>query len=166
MLQDGDPIPDEAPVETSVKQNRLSDEALAKLAIAREKANARRRELAASRRADKENAIQSKMSEINQQRLEKQAKVVEREAKKRVTKAFWEHAPEEPTAPPPKPKRRSIVLERDGSSSEEDVVDARVYYVNRRREREPSPQRPPPPEPDDPTNGIYHSMFGGSNYLF
>ena len=98
MLQDGDPIPDEAPVETSKKQNRLSDEALAKLAIAREKANARRRELAASRRADKENAIQSKMSEINQQRLEKQAKVVEREAKKRVTKAFWEDAPEEPAS--------------------------------------------------------------------
>ena len=163
MLQDGDPIPDEAPVETSVKQNRLSEEALAKLAIAREKANARRRELAASRRADKENAIQSKMSEINQQRLEKQAKQVEREAKKRVTKAFWEDKADEPQ---PKPKRRSIVLEREGSSSEEDVVDARVYYVNKRREREPSPQRPPPPEPEDPANGIYYSMFAGSNYLF
>ena len=49
------------------KKRKLSDEALEKLKLAREKANAKRKELAEQRRVEKEGLVQQKMEEVYHQ---------------------------------------------------------------------------------------------------
>ena len=136
----------------------MSDEALQKLAIAREKANAKRKELAAQRHEEKENIIQEKMEAVQKTRSEKISIAAEREAKKRLS------------APKKMPStKRSVVIERDESdesSSEDDIQNARVFFVRKNRTETPTPPAPVRANTLDPLDGIYNSMFGGStNYL-
>lgn len=162
----------------------MSEEALAKLALAREKANAKRKELAAQRHEEKENLVQEKMEAVQKSRSEKICILAEKEAKRRLVA---QDAPrprtvvecdqessvalgrEATSASKTKQKRReSIVIERDesDSSSEDDVRDARVYFV--RKNKTPQVVAPPieaeiRPKTPDPLDGIYRQMFGGSS---
>ncbi len=141
-MQDGDAISEELPVPTTTKVKRvMSEEAKAKLAIAREKANAKRKELAEARRAEKEEAVARKIDELVAIKADKTSKSVEREAKKRLEDSVRER----PVVEREKPRRRKIVLE--GSSSDEEIVDAKVYFVKRRR---PEPAKEPPSQPSQP----------------
>ena len=138
----------------------MSEEALAKLAVAREKANKKRQELAEQRRVEKESLIQEKIEEVKQVRSAKVQNIVEKEAKKRLAKV-------EPKEEAPKAKRESIVIERDSSDSDEDDFrDARAYFVRKDRkspiENTSLPNTPRPITPD-PHAAIYNSLFGGSN---
>ena len=152
----------------------MSEEALAKLAIAREKANAKRKELAAQRHEEKENLVQEKIEASKAERAAKVNASAEKEAKRRISTVA------EPcdqgsliataSKAKQKTKRESIVIERDESdSSEDDVRDARVYFVRKNKDRT-TPQVVAPPEirpkTPDPLDGIYKKMFQGSvNYI-
>ena len=63
----------------------MSEEALAKLAIAREKANAKRKELAAQRHEEKENLVQEKIEASKAERAAKVNASAEKEAKRRIS---------------------------------------------------------------------------------
>ena len=104
----------------------MSEDTLEKLAKAREKANAKRKEMSEERKAEKENLVKQKMEEVQEVRKKKDETAAVKEAKKRV-----------------RAKRESIIIEREssGSSSEDDIRDARVYTVRKSRsntEAEPS----------------------------
>ena len=162
----------------------MSEDALQKLAIAREKANAKRKELAAQRHEEKENLVQEKIEASKAERAAKVNASAEKEAKRRISAVAEPGIPEpsdqgssvalgsEATASKTKQKtkRESIVIERDESdSSEDDVRDARVYFVRKNKERS-MPQVVAPPEirpkTPDPLDGIYKKMFQGSvNYI-
>ena len=152
----------------------MSEEALAKLAIAREKANAKRKELAAQRNEEKEQLVQEKLEASKIERAAKVNASAEKEAKRRISldaerpaqDAERPRAVAEPGIPElcdqgssialgseataskakQKTKRESIVIERDESdSSEDDVRDARVYFVRKNKDRS-MPQVVAPPE--------------------
>ena len=143
----------------------MSEEALAKLAIAREKANAKRKELAAQRHEEKENIVQEKMEVAKAERAAKVEMSAQKEAKKRLAAS----EPSVVAAPvtSTKKRRESIVIERSESdSSEDDVRDARVYFVKKHKHASPPPAVPVRANTPDPLHGVYSSMFGGStNYL-
>ena len=83
------------------KRKPMSEEAKAKLAQARELANAKRKELADQRKVDKEALVQQKMEEVKQKRTTQLEKQASREAKKRVTDCG---CPDPPVPPKPKSK--------------------------------------------------------------
>ena len=166
----------------------MSEEALAKLAIAREKANAKRKELAAQRNEEKEQLVQEKLEASKIERAAKVNASAEKEAKRRISldaERPAQDAERPRTVAEPcdqgsliataskakqKTKRESIVIERDESdSSEDDVRDAHVYFVRKNKDRT-TPQVVAPPEirpkTPDPLDGIYKKMFQGSvNYI-
>ena len=142
----------------------LSEETLAKLAQAREKANQKRKEMSEARKADKEALVQQKIEEAKlhkDERLEKQAT---KEAKKRMyTKAAQPVQDVEPMSPlesvaqAPKPKKKpkdTVVVEYSSSDSDDfDFKDARVMFVKKDR---PKPQA----VQHDPLASAYSQMFG------
>ena len=72
----------------------MSEEALAKLAIAREKANAKRKELAAQRHEEKENLVQEKIEASKAERAAKVNASAEKEAKRRISTVVEPGIPE------------------------------------------------------------------------
>jgi len=141
-------------VEKNVKKPRkpMSEETLEKLAKAREKANAKRKEMSEERKVEKENLVQQKMEEMQEVRKKKDQTIAVKEAKKRV-----------------RAKRESIIIEREssGSSSEDDIRDARVYTVRKSRSSTEPPPQPPAPAPTlDPLAGMYSQFFGGTRSIF
>ena len=130
----------------------MSEETLEKLAKAREKANAKRKEMSEERKVHKETLVQKKMEEEIEVKKKKEENAAVREAKKRV-----------------RAKRETIIIERSDSdsSSEDDIRDARVYTVRKSRsstEAEPSPAKLVPQE--DPLAGMYSQFFGGTRSIF
>jgi hypothetical protein len=150
-------------MEAEAKPKRvMSEEALQKLAIAREKANAKRKELAAQRNEEKENLVQEKLEASKAERAAKVNASAEKEARKRLSEV----------EPPPKKttKRESIVIERDSSDSseEDDVRDARVYFVRKNKAERSKVEAPEAPRVStpDPLDSVFRQMFGGStNYM-
>ena len=149
-MLDGDEILPEPEIKKKVRKP-LSQEALDRLALAREKASQRRKEMAAERKLDKETLVLSKMEEEMQAQKAKDNKSAAKEAKKRV-----------------KAKRQSIIIERSdsGSSSEDDIKDARVYTVRKSRnnveEAAPTQARSPV---EDPLSGMYNQFFLGTRTI-
>ena len=131
----------------------MSEETLEKLAKAREKANAKRKEMSEERKVHKESLVQQKMEEVQEARQQKDQTAAVKEAKKRV-----------------RAKRESIIIEREssGSSSEDDIRDARVYTVRKSRssteQAEPSTAKLVLQE--DPLAGMYKSFFAGTRSIF
>ena len=145
-------------------KKQMTPEALERLAKAREKANAKRRELAEQRKAVREQAIEEKMAQVSEARARKVEKTAEREARRRLASEV-RPTPEPSTAPP---KAKPIVIEHSDSDQEDDIVNAKVYYVKRSREPPqqppaPPPPRPPPQRPPDPHESVYRQLFGGTN---
>ena len=142
------------------KRKPLSEEAKAKLAQARELANAKRKELAEMRKASKEALVQQKMEEVKQRRTEQLEKQATREAKKRVCGRS-----ESPASPkPPKKSKDAVVVEYSSSDSDDiDFEQARVLFVkkdrSKRSEREQPMTKEIQPAPD-PLLGAYRNMFG------
>ena len=137
-----------------VKKTRkpLGEEALQRLAKAREKANLKRKELSEERKAEKENLVKQKMEEVQIAWKQKDDTAAVKEARKRV-----------------RAKRESIIIERSDSesSSEDDIRDARVYTV--RKSHSDTEQAKPPPTPpveDDPFAGMYSQFFLGTRSIF
>ena len=137
-----------------VKKSRkpMSEETLEKLAKAREKANAKRKEMSEERKVHKDNLVKQKMEEMQEVRKKKDETDAVKEAKKRV-----------------RAKRESIIIERSDSdsSSEDDIRDARVYTV--RKSRSNTEAEPPPakqPVEDDPFAGMYSQFFLGTRSIF
>ena len=151
----------EEPTQPKVRKP-LDEAALAKLALAREKANAKRKELAAARATDREALVQSKLKE----RHAKNDRDAEKEAQRRSVEVVEEPPPvpeEEPAQPPPakpKTKKQPIIIETS-ESEEDDLTNARVYFVKRERPPAPTiePTRPTAPPPD-PHASLYQHMFG------
>ena len=130
----------------------MSEETLGKLAKAREKANAKRKEMSEERKAEKDNLVKQKMEEVQEVRKKKDENAAVKEAKKRV-----------------RAKRESIIIEREssGSSSEDDIRDARVYTV--RKSRSNTEAEPPPAKQtvdDDPFAAMYSQFFLGTRSIF
>ena len=124
-------------METSKKPRKpLSEEALEKLKIAREKANIKRKELAEQRAIEKEKLVCERMEQVELSKKDKLDKEVEKEAKKRavVTKK--------------KPKD-TVVVEYSSSDSEDtDFAEARVMFVKKDRpKRQTKDDKAPPPQP-------------------
>ena len=137
-----------------VKKTRkpMSEETLEKLAKAREKANAKRKELSEERKAEKENLVKQKMEEVQIARKQKDDTAAVKEARKRV-----------------RAKRESIIIERSDSdsSSEDDIRDARVYTVRKSRSNtEAKPHPAKQPVEDDPFAGMYSQFFLGTRSIF
>ena len=139
----------------NVKKPRkpMSEETLEKLAKAREKANAKRKEMSEERKVHKETLVQKKMEEVQEARQQKDQTAAVKEAKKRV-----------------RAKRETIIIERSDSdsSSEDDIRDARVYTVRKSRssteQAEPSTAKLVLQE--DPLAGMYKSFFAGTRSIF
>ena len=155
-------IPTSTTITDAPKKRVMSQEALEKLKIAREKALVKRRELAQERKKEIESRIEQKISLVEEEKNNKINSQVEKEAKKRM-KASSEKV---------KKSRESIVIERDSSdsSSEDDVRDARVYFVRKNKTKDEAPPTPrvaaPAPTPVDPYDNLYKSMFGGmTNFM-
>ena len=129
-----------------VKKTRkpLGEEALQRLAKAREKANLKRKEMSEERKAEKENLVKQKMEEVQIARKQKDDTAAVKEARKRV-----------------RAKRESIIIERSDSdsSSEDDIRDARVYTVRKSRSNTETKPPPTPPVEDDPFAGMYSQFF-------
>ena len=152
-MEDGDEVRDEVEkveVEKAPRKRKpMSEESLKRLAKAREKANFVRKQLAEERKTERENMIEQKMKDIQQEQEQKQQLAATKEAEKRVRK-----------------KRESIIIERssdsESSNSEDDIRDARVYTVRKTRSKE-EPQQPTPPTPakpvEDPLAGQYNQFF-------
>ena len=142
-------------VEKATKKSRkpMSEETLEKLAKARLKANAKRKEISEEHKAEKETLVQQKMEEVQVARKQKQETAAVKEAKKRV-----------------RAKRESIIIERSSdsdSSSEDDIRDARVYTVRKSRSNTEQTASPPPAPPvDDALAGMYSQFFGGTRSIF
>ena len=157
MEVEGEEIQDEVEtieVKKATKKTRkpLGEEALQRLAKAREKANAKRKEISEEHKAEKETLVQQKMEEVQVARKQKQETAAVKEAKKRV-----------------RAKRESIIIERSsdsGSSSDDDIRDARVYTVRKSRSNTEQTASPPPPPPSDPLAGMYNQFFGGTRSIF
>ena len=145
------------------KKRVLSDEAKAKLAQARELANAKRKELAEMRKASKEALVQQKMEEVKQKRTERLEKQATREAKKRVTDCGCSDSPVSPPKPPKKSKDAVVVEYSSSDSDDIDFEQARVLFVkkdrSKRSEREHPVTKEIRPAPD-PLLGAYRHMFG------
>ena len=143
------------------KKRVLSDEAKAKLAQARELANAKRKELAEMRKASKEALVQQKMEEVQQKRTERLEKQAMREAKKRVTDCGCSDSPASPPKPPKKSKDAVVVEYSSSDSDDIDFDQARVLFVKKDRPKnsEQPVTKPIPPAPD-PLMGAYRDMFG------
>ena len=151
---------DETATETPKK--KMSEEALARLAQAREKANARRKELAAERATQKEALILEKMEQAKAAKAAKLEKAAEKEAKLRVAAqpVAQQPAAQQPPPLPKKKKRDTVVVEYSSSDSDDvDFEDARVLFVKKERQKskEPAAQRPPVP---DPLDAYYRKYFG------
>ena len=133
-------------IEAPVKKTRkpMSQEALDRLALAREKASQRRQEMAEERRTHKETLIQSKMEEQTQTQKKKDDISATKEARKRI-----------------KAKRDTIIIERSdsGSSSEDDIVNAKVYTVRKTRPPQQEVRHTPQMKEDDPLDKIYSQLF-------
>jgi len=151
---DGDEIQGEVEkveVEAPKKVRKpMSAEALERLALAREKANAKRRELAEERKVHKESLVKKKMEEEMEVMKTKDEKAATKEAKRRI-----------------KQKRESIIIEREssGSSSEDDIRDARVYTVRKSRPPQEEPTPRPVAKTDDPLDKMYGQLFRGTQTL-
>ena len=148
-MLDGDEIlPQPEEIKKKVRKP-LSEETLGKLAMAREKASERRKEMAEERKVHKETLINAKIEEQLQAQQIKDEKSANREAKKRV-----------------KAKRQSIIIERSdsGSSSEDDIRDARVYTVRKTRppQQEAAPTQARSAPVEDP---LYSQFFGGTRTI-
>ena len=147
-MLDGDEILPEQEIKKKVRKP-LSEETLGKLAMAREKASERRKEMAEERKVHKETLINAKIEEQLQAQQIKDEKSANREAKKRV-----------------KAKRQSIIIERSdsGSSSEDDIRDARVYTVRKTRppQQEAAPTQARSAPVEDP---LYSQFFGGTRTI-
>ena len=157
---------DAVPTVTKVRKP-MSEEALAKLAVARELAIKKRRELSVQRQSQKEEKIAEKMLEATAKREEKLEKAAEREAARRMKKAVEpvaEPEPEPEPEPPKAPKKRNTVcVEYSSSDSDLDIdfADTRVLFV--KKQREPRDPAPPPARPEptrDPLHRSYLAMFG------
>ena len=150
---------------TQVKPKRqMSEAALEKLAIAREKALAKRREMATARREEREQLIQNKMTEVKAKSVAKFEASAEKEARKRLLTKSQESEEMQPTPPPPphsKAKKREKIIIEHSDSDEDDIRDARVYFVRRqssapsfthqsesppRKQRVTETPQPPPPQ--------------------
>lgn len=129
------------------KKRVMTPETLEKLKVAREKANAVRKNLAEQRKSEKELLVKQ---EVERQQAVKQLrlkKLAETEARKILAESA---KPESPTNEPEEPvvkkktKRQPIIIEHsDSSDSEDDIIDARIYRVKRSKEN----NSPPPPPP-------------------
>ena len=132
-------------VETKKIRKPLSQESLDKLKLAREKANAKRKEMAEQRKVEKEEMVQQKMEEVKQTKTEKLEKQAFKEAKKRIS------APK---------KKDTVVVEYSSSDSDDfDFNDARILFVKKDRPKAPEPPEAPKPAPD-PLFESYRQMFG------
>lgn len=148
------------------RKRTMSPEALERLKVAREKANAKRKELASARAAQKNDLIQKALKEQEESKQKRLEKAAEQEAKKILANKSQYSG--EPTPPkeepkPPKIKRQSIVIEHSDSSSEDDILDARVYRV--RRSREDKENIAPAPVAPDPYAGSFAQLFRGSTTI-
>ena len=147
------------------RKRNMSPEALQRLSQAREKANAKRKELASARAAQKHDLIQQALKQQEEKKQKNLEKAAELEAKKILAnKSTYETPQPQPTPKPPKIKRQSIVIEHsDSSDSEDDILDARIYRVRRREEREPIP--PPLAQQPDPYASSFAQLFRGSTTI-
>ena len=160
---------DNVPTVTKVRKP-MSEESLAKLAVARELALKKRRELSVQRQSQKEEKVAEKMQEATAKREEKMDKAAQREAVRRmkavepVPEPEPEAEPEPEPAPPRAPKKRNTVcVEYSSSDSDNDIdfADTRVLFV--KKQREPRDPAPPPARPEptrDPLHRSYIAMFG------
>ena len=161
--------PQESVMEPTTEKTRkrtMSPEALERLKVAREKANAKRKELASARAAQKNDLIQKALKEQEETKQKRLEKAAEQEAKKILAnKSQYSGEPTAPKEPPkpPKIKRQSIVIEHSDSSEEDDVMDARVYRV--RRPREDKENIAPAPVAPDPYAGSFAQLFRGSTTI-
>ena len=145
----------------------MSEAALAKLAVARELALKKRRELSVQRQSQKEEKVAEKMQEATAKREEKLEKAAEREAARRMKEPVaepaepeTEHEPEPPKAPK---KRNTVCVEYSSSDSDLDIdfADTRVLFVKKQREpRDPAPPAARPEPARDPLHRSYLAMFG------
>ena len=162
-------------VETKAKRV-LTEDQLEKLGRARELALIKRKEMAATRKAEREALVVEKMNV----RAERDHKSAEKEASKRLggpppVTTTEEEVPvptesEPPTAeePPvvPKVKRKAVIVETSDSDEEEGLIDnARVFIVKRQISAPVAPAPAPPTAPIrvtpiDPHATLYKSMFG------
>ena len=160
----------------------LSDEALVKLARAREMAVQKRRELAAQRAQERESLVEQKVA-ARRARMEAQAEkiaaqriAVDVASGNEVLAAAPPPRPPPPQAPPPAtaPRARraaaAVVLETSDSEEEEGVIEnARVFVCRRARASAEQaaalplapPATPPPaaPKVDEKRERMYQSMF-------
>ena len=137
-------------IESPVKKTRkpMSQEALDRLALAREKASRRRQEMAAERKLDKETLVQSKMEEEMQAQKAKDNKSAAKEAKRRIK------------------AKQSIIIEKSGSdsdSSEDDIMNAKVYTVRRKSTKPPREEHHV--VKDDPLDKLYSNLFRASETI-
>ena len=161
-------------VETKTKRV-LTEDQLEKLGRARELALIKRKEMAATRKTEREALILEKMNV----RTERDHKHAEKEATKRLggtaPVTTTEEVPvptesEPPTAeePPivPKVKRKAVIVETSDSDEEEGLIDnARVFIVKRQISAPVAPAPAPPTAPIhvapiDLHATLYKSMFG------
>ena len=157
--------PQESVMEPTTEKTRkrtMSPEALERLKVAREKANAKRKELASARAAQKNDLIQKALKEQEENKQKRLEKAAEQEAKKILANKS-QYSGE--TTPTPKIKRQSIVIEHSDSSSEDDILDARVYRVRRPREDKENIAPPTPPVAPDPYAGSFAQLFRGSTTI-
>jgi len=136
------------------KRKQLSEEALEKLRLAREKANAKRKELAEQRAVEKEKLIQERIEQVKISKAGRLEKQVDKEAKKRIAA--------------PVKKKDTVVVEYSSTDSEDiDFEEARVMFVKRERKKETPKvptevptEAPKPPTRPDPVEIAYRRMFG------
>ena len=147
------------------RKRTMSPEALERLKVARQKANAKRKELASQRAAQKNDLIQKALKEQEETKQKRLEKAAEQEAKKILAnKAQYSEPTPKEDLKPPKVKRQSIVIEHSDSSSEDDVMDARVYRVRRPREDKEN-IAPPQPVAPDPFASSFAQLFRGSTTI-
>ena len=155
---------DTVPTVTKVRKP-MSEESLAKLAVARELALKKRRELSVQRQSQKEEKVAEKMQEATAKREEKMDKAAEKEAARRMKEPVPEPEQPKPEPEPPKaPKKRNTVcVEYSSSDSDLDIdfADTRVLFVKKQREpRDPAPPAARPEPARDPLHRSYLAMFG------
>ena len=155
---------DTVPTVTKVRKP-MSEAALAKLAVARELALKKRRELSVQRQSQKEEKVAEKMQEATAKREEKMDKAAEKEAARRMKEPVPEPEQPKPEPEPPKaPKKRNTVcVEYSSSDSDLDIdfADTRVLFVKKQREpRDPAPPAARPEPARDPLHRSYLAMFG------
>ena len=172
---------------TEVKTRKpLSTESLQKLALAREKANQKRKEMSEQRKAEKELMVQQKIVQAKTKTDEKLEKQATREAKKRMysrsdetptESASESQPPETPKvepaseSQPPEPskedttikkRKRKVVVEYSSSDSDDmDMTHAKVLFVKKERTKKPNYPKPVASnQVPDPLLLAYRQMFG------